>query len=237
MHTSEASLHPSLKMEPRALIEGGTAYIRVKEFTSGSQKGWVPQGGEAKLAFGDPVTLVKKKDKDSPNNPFWLVSTSAGAQEWIPAYLLTSSQVEINSLRDKGRIPQTMSFFYEGSAGEAIRLAGAADFFSFETTSDGVPASNQGSDQVAIEGNGVVFDQSAAKHDWKMPMIFSDGKRVWKIDANLMWYCTKVDKSQGSGCGGSSGSVTLDCSAGQGARPKGSFDCVEVAGESASNSR
>jgi len=139
------------KMEPRALVEGGTAYVRVKEYWAQPRKEWVPAGGEAKLAFGEAVTLIKKAEKDGPNNMFWLTSRKTGDQVWIPAYLLTSSEVEIASLKDERRIPETMRFFYEKPGVGPIRVAGAAHIVPFITLSDGMPASDQGADTRLIQ--------------------------------------------------------------------------------------
>jgi len=144
--------------------------------------------------------------------------------------------VEIASLKDKGRIPATMSFFYERQGSETF-IAGANHILPFISISEGFPASNQGSDQVAIKGNGVVFDPTAVSHKWGMPMVFSNGSKTWELSSNLMCYCISVDETKGGGYAMSSNGIITAVPGGVDVQPKGTFDCVEIAGQPGANAK
>jgi hypothetical protein len=43
------------------LRKGETAYLRVKEYSTGPMKGVTPSGDQAKIQFGEAVKLMEKK--------------------------------------------------------------------------------------------------------------------------------------------------------------------------------
>ena len=58
--------------------------------------------------FGEIIKLIQKKD-GVPS--VWLVAKEKD-QAWIPAHLLTVNKAEIDFLKNKDRIPVTMTFVY-----------------------------------------------------------------------------------------------------------------------------
>src|SRR5665213_167633 len=91
------------------LAEGGTAYLRAKEYTAKPLKNATPAGDASEFQFGDEFTLVAKRDALPV---FWLVSKDQ-AKAWLPSYLLTTNVAELDFLKSKDRIPGTMAFVYK----------------------------------------------------------------------------------------------------------------------------
>lgn len=182
-----------------AFVEGNTAYIRVKEYTAEPSKDTTPKGVETTLTFGQTVKLIHQKDGPPT---MWLVQMEKG-QTWVPAYLLTVNKAEIDFLKMKDRIPETMTFIYKKD--DIIRVWGLVRYGFLVVDSRGLAASADGSSQVAFKGNGVLFDESAVKHDWKNLMIFSRGNTTYKVKSGYLYYCVAVDDTG-----------------------KGSFDCIDL---------
>ncbi len=179
----------------RVLMLGGMAYVRIKEFEGESRKNASPEGKAQTLRFGDAVKLEAKRDGPPA---YWLVSDGkGGSQSWIPGYLLTPSVAEVDMLRSRNRIPETMTYIYEQIIDGKVdaRQHGRVHMpgFGFVATitgDEGVEITDQGSSQVAIQSNAVVFDEAVVKQVWAAPMIFSDGNRRFPMAAGKMFYCT-----------------------------------------------
>jgi hypothetical protein len=184
------------------LTQNGKAYVRIKEFETESRKNANPEGAAQTFRFGDAVRLEAKRDGPPT---YWLVSDGKGGlQSWIPGYLLTPSAAEISMLRSRSRIPETMTYIYEepveGGEPDArqhgrVHLPGTS-FIVTINGDEGVSITDQGSSQVAIRGNAIVFDEKVVKQKWAAPMIFSDGKQRVPMAAGKMFYCTD-DKGAG----------------------------------------
>ena len=183
-----------------SLTEGGVAYVRIKEFDSEPMKVAKPQGMAQKFKFADTVKLAVKWGGQSRYPNYWLVSDGKdGPQSWIPEYLLTPSAAEIDMLRNKNRIPESMTFIYDqvGDGGKSetlqhgkVRLPGTPIVAML--TGGGVQVTDQGSSQVAFRGNAVVFDESVFKQPaWASgPIVFSDGTNKFEMAAGKIFYCT-----------------------------------------------
>ena len=185
------------------LAEGGKAFVRVKEYQAKPIERASPQGNATSFKFGDQVKFQAKPDG---RPTFWLVSDGKGGPPAsLPAYLLTPNESEITLLKTKDRIPESMTFVYEkiiNGNQNAICLYGRCRMGPFEADSEGLAASNQGSKQVAFKGNGIVFDESAIKHTWRSPMVFSNGSTTFEMAVGKIFYCTYFN---GDGIG------TFDC--------------------------
>lgn len=188
------------------LVEGGTAYIRIKEYTVKPLEDAVPKGDEMNLSFGQTIKIVKKKD-GLPT--MWLVSKEK-EKAWIPEYLITANKAEIRFLEMHHRIPETMTFIYNYKD-QGIKVWGRVKFrFSLGALvldGQGLAASADGSFQVALKGNAVLFDESAVKYTWKNPMIFRKGNTTYPVKLACLYYCDEVDDTG-----------------------EGSFDCIDLIG-------
>lgn len=178
--TASAPIELSLK-------QGGEAYVRIKTFDA-------EKNGQT-LKFADKVKL----DDERAGPPiYWSVSDGKGGpKSWIPAYLLTPSLAEIDMLRTRNRIPESMTFFYEqiidGRSQTRqhgrVHLPGTPIIATL--TAGGVSVTDQGSAQVAFRGNAVIFDASVLKQPaWVYPIVFSDGTRSLPMAAGKIFYCT-----------------------------------------------
>lgn len=185
-------------IKEQLLVEGNAAYIRVKECAAKPLEDATPKGIETKFTFGQTIKLIKRKDG---RPTMWLVSNEKD-QAWIPEYLLAPNKREIDFLQKNERIPATMAFVYK--EGE-IKVWGRVRFGPFIVDSQGLAASADGSSQVALKDNAVLFDESAVKHAWKNPMVFSKGNTTYKVESACLYYCVGVDDAG-----------------------KGSFDCIDL---------
>jgi len=188
------------KVQVRGVLQqGGKAYVRIKEFHAESRKTARPKGEAQVFHFGDAVELDARQDVGPT---YWLVSDGKGGpQSWIPGYLLTPSIAEIDMLRDKNRVPETMTYIYEqtvaGGKFDArqhgrVHLPGTPIVATINGD-EGVAITDQGSSQVAFRGNAVVFDEAVFKQEaWAFPMVFSDGNRKVPMAAGKMFYCTEA---------------------------------------------
>jgi hypothetical protein len=167
------------------LAEGGTAYIRVKECSAKPIEDATPKGDEAKFAFAEEVKLNRKKEGLPA---LWLVSRDK-VQAWVPAYVLTANKAEISFLKDKDRIPQTMTFMY--SKDEILKVWGRINMGFYVVESKGMAMLDyaEGSSPVAFKGNAVLFDESAAKRAWKKPVVFAKGNIAYKPTTTHLYYC------------------------------------------------
>jgi hypothetical protein len=184
------------KAQPRGMLtQGGKAYVRIKEFEAEARKNASPPGEAQTFRFGDSLKLEAKWE--GPPS-YWLVSDGKGGpQSWIPGYLLTPSVAEIEMLRNKKRIPETMTYIYDTTIGGKVgaKQHGRVHMpgFGFVATingDEGVDITDQGSSQVAIRGDAVVFDEAVVKQVWVHPMIFSDGTHKFPMAAGKLFYCT-----------------------------------------------
>ena len=186
------------------LVEGGTAYIRIKEYAAKPLEDAVPKRNEMNLSFGQTIKLIQKKDGLPA---MWLVSKEK-EQAWIPEYLITANKAEIRFLEEHHRIPVTMTFIYRDKD-EIIKVWGRVrfrvSFGSLVVDSQGLAASADGSRQVAFKGNAVLFDESAVKYTWKNPMIFRKGNTTYQVKLACLYYCDAVDDTG-----------------------EGSFDCIDL---------
>ena len=180
-------------------VEGSTAYIRVKEYAAKPLEDATPKGAETTLNFGQTVKLIQQKDGPPT---MWLVSMEKGPA-WVPSYLLTVNKAEIAFLKKNDRIPATMTFIYKKD--DIIKVWGLVRLGFLVVDSQGLATSADGSSQVAFKGNGVLFDESAVKHAWKNPMIFSKGNTTYKVKSACLYYCVAVDDTG-----------------------NGSFDCIDL---------
>lgn len=211
----EVSAKTSAKVtqaNPGALTAGGTAYVRVKQYSTLSGEptirdslggtGYVlknlnparavapiakPTENDATFSFGDTVTLIEKKG-GLPT--LWLVA-KAQTKVWIPAYVLTANKAEIDFLKEKNRIPETMSFIYDDGDNRVwgAVIGGLSGSFVIDSHGLVLIAYEEGTSPLAFKGNAVVFDKSVAKETWKKPPVFNDGKKAFQLTPACLYYC------------------------------------------------
>jgi len=170
------------------MAERATAYLRVKEYKTKPRSDVSPNGGAVTLTYGEAVTL-EKKEGDLPI--MYLVSTKFG-QAWVPEFYLTGSKKEIDFLLKKNRVPATMSFLCRKS--DFVQVYGLFKVGPLVVDSQGMPASADGNYQVSCEGNAVVFDETAVKYTWRVPIVMRSKASVHKLDANRLYYCSEVSE-------------------------------------------
>jgi hypothetical protein len=174
-------------LQAAVLSTNGTAYIRVKDYSTKSLKDTTPTGDEVKLQFGDAVKLIQKKDGPVI---FWLV-TKDRIQTWIPAYVLTANKAEVDFLKDNNVVPETMTFL---SIDGGLRKAWGSVNMGFAVLlgCDGVPAPDptEGTSPYAVKGNAVMFDESVTKAPWNQaPPVFDSAKRGFPLSPTCLYYC------------------------------------------------
>ncbi len=148
------------------LVKDSAAYIRIKEYKSKPLKEITPKGEEASFNFGQKVTLIKKYEA-LPT--MWLVSNKRN-KSWVPAYMLTLNKKEIDFLRKKKRIPESMSYVFVKDnmmyvSGQWKVAMGGGNFMLLNTNHTGIPVSSESSNQFAVKGNAVLFTDLAIKHN------------------------------------------------------------------------
>ncbi|MFB0521800.1 MAG: hypothetical protein ACETWD_10300 [Desulfatiglandales bacterium] len=179
--------------------EGGTGYLRVKEYTTKAMEVLTPKGSKIRLTFGEPVKLLQKEDVLPPT---WLVSRDE-EKAWLPEYLLADNKAEIQFLRNNNRVPLTMTFVCVKDG--MVKLYGLTKLGPTPEEAQGLAASASGSMQVSHKGNAVLFHESVLEHQWKDPFAMRKGDKTYEIKQNCMYYCTHVDDDG-----------------------EGSFDCIDL---------
>ena len=172
--------------------------MRIKEYSAPRMKDVVPAGVECTFQFGSAVKLIERKEGPPV---LWLVATEK-SRAWIPAYILTGSQAELDFLRDKNRIPQSMSFICEKVInGSTKRIACGRTHIPglFAVDSDDgmpTPAYEDGTSPYAIKGNAVVFDATVISAKWVNaarkqvgPPVFNAAKQVFQPATSCLYYC------------------------------------------------
>jgi ankyrin repeat protein len=195
------------------LKEGETAYVRVKQYSPQSGEPTVqeasgaagytvrqlntslavvatiakPTGKDPTFAFGESVTLVEKKPGVPP---MWIVAKGQSKVS-IPAYILTPNKAEIDFLREKDRIPESMSYIYENDGWKVwgMEIGGIGNSFVIDSHGLSLMAFAEGTSPFALKGNAVLFDDSTAKANWKKPAVFDRVKTPFQLSPSHMYYC------------------------------------------------
>jgi hypothetical protein len=192
------SSNPNRQLPP--LTQGATAYLRVKQYTSEPKKEATPAGDKADFQFGDALNLVQKKD----GLPiFWLVAKGQ-SQSWLPSYLLTGNKLELEFLKAKSRIPDTMSFVCDD--GKNMTVWGSAKEWMGGLVL-AIDARNgftlvqypEGQSPFAIKGNAVMFDGTVTKQPWTKPPVFDVAHKAFQLSPSYLYY-TVSDEKPGFEC-------------------------------------
>jgi len=199
---------------PAVLTAGGTAYVRVKQYSILSDEtdekamkemsgatGWalknlnpniqlvtvMPSANDVSFSFGDALTLIEKKD-GVPT--FWLVAKGQN-KVLIPAYVLTANKAEVDFLKEKNIIPEAMCFVYhdEHTKVWGNLLGGMGGSSIIDSHGLSLLAYRDGTSPFAIKGNAVVFDASEANTDWGKPPVFDDAKKAFQLSPTCLYYC------------------------------------------------
>jgi hypothetical protein len=197
---------------PAVLTAGETAYVRIKQYSTLSGKptitdmyggtGYVlknlnpagiespvakPTETDASFTFGEALKLIEKKD-GLPT--FWLV-TKGQANVWIPAFVLTANKAEIDVLKEKDRIPETMAFVYDNGEWRVWGALVGGIARSAVMDSHGLVLNDypEGTSPFAFKGNAVMFDASIAKAKWDKPPVFDGAKKPFQLSPNCLYYC------------------------------------------------
>jgi hypothetical protein len=209
----QSSASPDVPLpQPAVLTAGGTAYVRIKQYSTLSGKptmtdmyggsGYVlknlfPAGIEAPIAqptendasfsFGESLKLIEKKD-GLPT--FWLVA-KAQTNVWVPAYILTANKAEVAFLKDKNTIPETMAFVYDDGNWKVwgVLIGGIGGTAVIDSHGIVMMDYREGTSPFALKGNAVVFDASIAKAKWDKPPVFDEGKRAFQLSPACLYYC------------------------------------------------
>jgi hypothetical protein len=206
--TSEKSIKANLAV----LAADGTAYVRVKQYSTLSGEpttrdslggtGYVlknlnpvgavaliakPTENDAMFSFGDTVTLIEKKG-DLP--AMWLVAKGQ-TKVWIPAYVLTANKAEIDFLKKNNRIPETMSYVYNDGDKKVwgAIIGGFSGSFVIDSHGLVLEAYAEGTSPFAFKGNAVVFDESVVNAKWRYPPVFNSVRRALKLTPVNLYYC------------------------------------------------
>jgi hypothetical protein len=211
---SEGASANAPSQSPAVLTAGGTAYVRVKQYSILSDEtdgkamkemsgatGWalknlnpniqlvtvMPSENDVSFSFGDALTLIEKKDGVPA---FWLVAKGQN-KVLIPAYVLTANKAEIDFLKEKNRIPETMCFVYHDEHtkvwGDLLGGMGGSSIIDSHGLS--LLAYRDGTSPFAIKENAVVFDASEANTDWGKPPVFDDAKKAFQLSPTCLYYC------------------------------------------------
>ena len=132
---------------------------------------------------------------------YWLIAKDQ-AQAWAPAYIITGNRAELDFLREKGRIPKTMSFLYEKVVENktnryACGIVHIPGLFTLDSPNGmPTPAYENGTSPYAIKGNGVIFDVSTITEKWWNterkevgPPVFDAAKKPFQLSPNCLYYC------------------------------------------------
>lgn len=186
--TPKKAVEPVATVTP--LISGGTAYLRIKDYPAKPLKNATPAGDASKFQFGDAVTLVQKKD----GPPFfWLVSREQ-SQAWLPSYVLTANKAELDFLKDKNRIPDSMAYVYFEDhwkvwGTEKMSMGGLA--MTVDAEAMALLDYPEGTSPFAIKGNAVMFDTAAlAQGGLAKAPVFDSAKKPFQLSPTRLYYAT-----------------------------------------------
>jgi ankyrin repeat protein len=205
--------NPPSSVSLLALHEGGTAFIRVKQYSMQSGEPTVqeasgatgytvrqlntglavvatiakPTGNDPVFTFGEPVTLVEKK---TGVPTMWLVSKGQ-SRGLIPAYILTPNKAEIDLLKDTGTMPESMSYVYENDGWKVwgMEIGRIGNTFVIDSHGLSLMAFPEGTSPFALKGNSVMFDESTAKASWKTSAVFDSTRKPFQLSPTCLYFC------------------------------------------------
>lgn len=167
---------------------GGTGYVLNNLHPEGVEAPIAkPTENDASFSFGETLKLIEKKD-GLPT--FWLVA-KAQTNIWVPAYILTANKAEVEFLRAKGRIPETMAFVYDDGNWKVWGTLIGGIGRSAVMDSHGIVMMDypEGTSPFAFKGNAVVFDASITKAKWDKPPVFDTEKKAFELSSAYLYYC------------------------------------------------
>lgn len=201
-----------------AFKAGDVAFVRVKEYTlysgepnateSGGGSGYIlrslssgvvysdspPATNDGVFSFGEAVTLIEKKNGPPVS---WVVEKN-GKKVQLPEYLLAAGNGEINSLKEKGRIPDSIALVYKENDETKIwgvEIGGIQGTAVVDSHGLHLMDYPEGTSPFALKGNVVMFDASVANDNWAKPLVFDANTKPLKIIPYCMYYCvTEGDK-------------------------------------------
>ena len=170
---------------------GGTAYVLRNLNPSGIEAVVAtPAPSAVTVLFGDEVTLLEKQ---AGLPAIWLVAKGE-TQVQLPEYLLTASKTEIDSLKRKSRIPESMVLVYKENDDLktwGVLVGGIGRYNVIDSHGMVFLDYPAGTSPFALKGNAVIFDESAVKDIsgfGKPPVFDSAGKRI-QVSSSSMYYC------------------------------------------------
>lgn len=107
-------------------------------------------------------------------------------------------------LREKNRIPETMTFVakdFTAFGALVIPLGtpstslvsefsgGTPAYVMVVDAQEGMPTPGDFAGVFAVKGNAVVFDQVAAKHTWRPPPVFDNTQKPFPLSPTCLYYC------------------------------------------------
>ena len=205
-----ATSHPGME----TFKSGDTAFVRVKEYTALAGDPTVHDGlgGEGyaiknlnpgfqavlstpdpksvTFSFGDKVTLVEKKDGIPA---LWVVSKDQAKAE-LPEYLLAAQKDEIDFLKEKNRVPDSMTLVYMDPKNLLTKVWGIYSMDGnvvLESHGLALMDHPEGSSPFAFRGNAVVFDRSFLDTGLALgkPVVFDAEKNPFSLSPSCIYYC------------------------------------------------